>query len=617
MGEAIEMTDPAQIESLTEDQQRIVRSDANAEILVNAGAGTGKTHVLIERLVNLVDNHDLFAGTDLLILSFSRAAVSEIRTRLKQSASSASYAGVATFDSFATRLLSLVDPDGSWISKTYEHRITAAAKAIETSPEAKELISGYKHILIDEIQDLVGSRAEMVMTLLTNFDGGFTLFGDPAQSIYDHQVANTDTSTSSSDLYEFVRHQLGDAVMELTLKKNFRAIGDLPRKALSFGPRLQPSSSEHSDVRSDLYTFIHELPMMGNLDSVIDGLRNNPNPSDAILCRSNAQALAILTQLSKETVPCRLKSSATLRAAPSWIGAATAGISTSRIGRSSLIGHLEETATADADISAEAKWKLLKRVEGRRGNDLDLRNIATRLSNQSLPQELYEENCSGITISTIHRAKGLEFDRVMITWPEPLNDDADVLEETRVLYVALTRARHWMGMIDSPDCRRFRRDPRTQRVVRSEYRGRACFTKAIEVRPNDTDRRSPPIPNQNCSPDDAGEIQKYLRESVKPGDPIELHRQNENGGDAVFNIEHAGNFVGHTALDFNRDIAQLFSQRIPRSLTGIVVDSIETLAGSPEETRRLELGSSGLWLSIRPVGLGTIVSARTSTQDTW
>ena len=61
-------------------------------------------------------------------------------------------------------------------------------------------------------------------------------------------------------------------------------------------------------------------------------------------------------------------------------------------------------------------------------------------------------------VSTIHRAKGLEFDRVLLTDPGD-RDASDPGEENRILYVALSRARREIFHLDRPDTTGLSRDP--------------------------------------------------------------------------------------------------------------------------------------------------------------
>ena len=100
---------------LTEAQRAIVEAPPGARILVVAGPGTGKTYTLVARLIHLIEREGLSPGQDLLILSYSRAAVGEIRRRISMAGGDVRYARAVTFDSFATRLLMEMAPDDSWV----------------------------------------------------------------------------------------------------------------------------------------------------------------------------------------------------------------------------------------------------------------------------------------------------------------------------------------------------------------------------------------------------------------------------------------------------------------------------------------------------------------------
>ena len=110
---------------LTEEQRAVSEAPVGARQLVIAGPGTGKTHTLVARLAHLVEEEEVFSGA-VLALSFSRAAVNELRRRLRASGDDASRIVPVTFDSFATRILANVDPDGEWTTKSFDGRIEAA-----------------------------------------------------------------------------------------------------------------------------------------------------------------------------------------------------------------------------------------------------------------------------------------------------------------------------------------------------------------------------------------------------------------------------------------------------------------------------------------------------------
>ena len=90
-----------------EQEEAIVKSGSN--IIVNAGAGSGKTAVLSERVINKIQNG--IHVNELLILTFTRAAADEMKDRIrkkigkipefKDELTLLSSAYITTFDSFA------------------------------------------------------------------------------------------------------------------------------------------------------------------------------------------------------------------------------------------------------------------------------------------------------------------------------------------------------------------------------------------------------------------------------------------------------------------------------------------------------------------------------------
>ncbi|HOW58160.1 MAG TPA: UvrD-helicase domain-containing protein [Candidatus Omnitrophota bacterium] len=109
---------------LTETQKKAVRT-IHKNILISAGAGTGKTRVLVERILHLLRTQKAVVD-ELLVLTFTEKAANEIKTRLsrqfkeldlKQSRRDLEKSSISTFHGFASRLLKEhpieagVDPD--------------------------------------------------------------------------------------------------------------------------------------------------------------------------------------------------------------------------------------------------------------------------------------------------------------------------------------------------------------------------------------------------------------------------------------------------------------------------------------------------------------------------
>ena len=65
---------------LTPEQQDIVQ-DRGGELLVSAAAGSGKTRVLVERLLDRVTEEGLDIDR-FLVITYTKAAAAELRTRV-------------------------------------------------------------------------------------------------------------------------------------------------------------------------------------------------------------------------------------------------------------------------------------------------------------------------------------------------------------------------------------------------------------------------------------------------------------------------------------------------------------------------------------------------------
>ncbi len=148
--------------ALTQTQKRAVQA-VDKNMLVSAGAGTGKTRVLVERILHLLKSQRA-AVTELLVLTFTEKAANEIKTRLSNSfrelglerpRQDLEKAAISTFHSFASRLLKEhpieagVDPDFRVIETEQsgllkeEAMNETFAKLYEDKNEAFEILTVY------------------------------------------------------------------------------------------------------------------------------------------------------------------------------------------------------------------------------------------------------------------------------------------------------------------------------------------------------------------------------------------------------------------------------------------------------------------------------------------
>lgn len=68
----------------TEEQQQVIRL-RNRNLLVAAAAGSGKTAVLVERIITMISDEENPVDIDrLLVVTFTKAAASEMRERISK-----------------------------------------------------------------------------------------------------------------------------------------------------------------------------------------------------------------------------------------------------------------------------------------------------------------------------------------------------------------------------------------------------------------------------------------------------------------------------------------------------------------------------------------------------
>jgi ATP-dependent helicase/nuclease subunit A len=147
---------------LTEQQERAV-ARRDGSLMVRAGAGTGKTTVLVERFVRAV-TEDGVPVEGILAITFTEKAAAEMRTRvrarfvelgLRGEARAVEGAWISTIHGFCARVLRAhalsagIDPDFRVLGELESERIAADAfdGALETfmgnDPERLELVAAY------------------------------------------------------------------------------------------------------------------------------------------------------------------------------------------------------------------------------------------------------------------------------------------------------------------------------------------------------------------------------------------------------------------------------------------------------------------------------------------
>ncbi|MGV9736823.1 UvrD-helicase domain-containing protein [Rhodococcus aetherivorans] len=594
------MTEVQETIELNEQQRAVVEAPIDDRLLVIAGAGQGKTEVVAARIGFLVDEEQLSASTEVLVLSFSRAAVSAVTRRLEQRDVAA--ANVRTFDSFAGRILLDADlePTGS-----YEARIRQATTVLNEAEEIPFPVEDLRHLVMDEVQDLVGDRADFVLALLRRLDPevGLTALGDPLQGIYDFQLGKSTSKTSSQQVFEALRNGFG--ARTVGLGENYRARGDDPRRVVELGHRLR-DMSDPSEAEAALDEFEASLLSLGEIDEWADML-SCASGATAVLCATNGEVLRTSKYLNEHGVRHAVRRQSQDFGAARWVARALGSFDGTVVRRSEVEASLQRILGED---QGEDAWYLLKAAEGdaRRIDALNVARIRTLIKSGAIPLTLTEPDSSNVIVSTVHKAKGLEFDRIFLVDRSYARADEDPWAGIRERYVALSRARDSIYLCQLPKTYALYQEMgwlpgRVQERV-NNWKSKKKRTRAVEFQCNDVEVDVPV-----AIADDATLVQANLDSPDLVGVPVEAILDSaQSTADLPSYILRTedGRAVGRTSHGFNESLVKAFGLKggsWPATLSGLSLVSVETVAGDPRRSRDLDVSFSGLWLAPRVIGL--------------
>ena len=546
---------------LTADQQSVVDCALESKVLVTAGPGAGKTHTLVSRIEQLVTSDVDVAGQEVLSLSFSRAAVGELRRRLTALSTRGSRVRSATFDSFATRLLENYG-DLPLEGVHYDRRIELATELIGAKP-IDELIE-IRHVCVDEAQDLTGVRADFVLKLLEITSCGFTVFADQAQAIYDFG----NEVPTGPPFVERLADNYQTEISQISLTTNHRTTDTALLAIAALGDLIRNSDGDCEQVVAALDRAVRGLPAAGSIGDA--ALMLNGASGTAILTRLNSEALAVSATLYEAGVQHQFRRRADDPVIGGWLSRLSVATSSRRI----TIEALEEVASV-LPWSPAATWSAISTVLRPHRGVLNLDELAETIAFRIPPDELLEGRSDGVIVSSIHRAKGLEFDTVLIV-PFEIPDEA-WLQEARVLYVGLTRAKHNLMTLKRVDDGRWRYARAANRWRRVGFAGEHKYTTGVEISGPDAATFHPTgaTPPQR----DPADVTDYLLAAVNAGDPVSLERRHFDSSECVYDVTHEGQWVAATTPQFGEVITKKLGLKSPPPrIEGCRVESVATTA---------------------------------------
>ena len=606
------------VESLNNPaQQRIVADDREqTNVLVLAGPGSGKTRVLVHRIAFLVRaRRENPRG--ILALAYNRHAAVEIRRRLADLiGDDARGVTVLTCHGLAMRLAGASfsarseRPDGDDFQEVMR-QATALLRGEGLPPEEADeqrerLLAGFRWILVDEYQDIDADQYALISALvgrtLGDGDRKLTLFavGDDDQNIYAFNGASV----------EFIRRFEADyGPKPAFLTANYRstrhiieaanALIELARERMKTGRPIRidrarakaPPGGEWRDLDSVAQGRVQVLPVQ--CDPVaqghaamtelarLAGLDPGWSWSKCAVIAREWQYLepvrawceihGIPAQMGNEEIP-RFWLLRETQALVTWL----------RERESRLVSGTDLRGWLDEHL--RSRWyKLLREAvdehaqETGGGSEVPAQHFIEWLAEWGRDVRRRQR---GLLLSTAHRAKGLEFDHVVVLdggW-DRFGKDEDPDAPRRLYYVAMTRARQTLALarlvesrpLPSPDASWRNFDGVREPPYPAYLAQRHPLQRDIEDSPSVLRRQSGSVPPE--APERMPELGRRYRHppldkinlgfagrrrsrhsvhraiaSLEPGDPL-VSRLDARGRWEL--LDRSGTVVGRLAKDF-------------------------------------------------------------------
>ncbi len=529
-----------------DDEQRAAVAAPRGPVCVLAGAGTGKTRTITQRIAHLVRSGHVAPG-QVLAVTFTARAAGELRTRLRVLGANGVQA--RTFHAAALRQLryfwprvvgeqqwqllegklrivgqaaarakagtdpdslrdlageiewakaSLITPEGYPAAvaalrrdvpgpaeqvaavyagyETLKNRaelldfddllLHTAAALEEHSSVAQEFHDRYRCFVVDEYQDVTPLQQRVLDAWLGERDD-LTVVGDANQTIY------TFAGATPRYLLDFPR-RFPEAVV-VRLQRDYRSTPQVVAAANMLisaargrvaGTRLQlvgqlppgpdPSFAEYDDEAAEAAVAAAKIKKM-----VGDG---TPAAEVAVLFRINAQSEVYEQALTEAGVPYQVRGGERFFSRPE-VRRAVGALRTGGAGNDDLVTDVRAllapiglTAQPPSGANARGQWESLLAIVGLAEELLavepraDLRRFVAEL--ESRADASHPPTVQGVTLASLHAAKGLEWDVVflvgLVDGTLPIKyaegDDEAIEEERRLLYVGITRARRVLSL---------------------------------------------------------------------------------------------------------------------------------------------------------------------------
>ncbi len=384
-------------------------NNTNDYIILNSCAGSGKTRCLILKLKFLIDKYNI-NGSDLIICSFTRAMANSIKFRIKYHFDKLlDGALIGTFHSICYNLIKpIIFGDKTSDLTSHEEILVHTYELIQSNV----INLSSKYLIIDEYQDLNIMSQKIINHLLSNGKiRGLFLIGDQNQSIY--------TYYNNSDISEWL-----DKLNKIKISQF--SSGTRPRLTSDFESKLNKLNIQIVK------------PAAEGTSAVLPSAETNPHFEFNRLSTNYRSTMDIINLAN-----CFLNEPDQMISAYTYNKYKPKLIIFDRW--SSEIEYLCQTIQTYINSN---RFKKLGSIGILSRYNKTLEYIEDKLLGMGIGCNYIKYNNKiqpyGINLSTIHSAKGLEFDNVYFincSYNTNPTNDKIYAEEIRLMYVCLTRAR--------------------------------------------------------------------------------------------------------------------------------------------------------------------------------
>lgn len=419
---------------LSDVQSRIINDADSKYIVVAAGPGSGKTRVLVHKLAALLLLEDV-KHEQLLMVTFSRAAATEFKKRLIDLiGNAANYVEIKTFHSYCFDLMGKIGTlDG------VDDVVKNAAEMIRNGEVEPGKIAK-RVLVIDEAQDMDEHEYELIRALMQcNDDMRIIAVGDDDQNIYEFRGSDSKYLRSLMEDHGAVKYEMTE---------NYRSKGSIVALgnafAESIGDRMKSTPVRAVQTDGGIVSITRHYGAHMEEAIVQEIISTHGDSRTCVLTNTNDEALQLVGLLLKKGVQAKL-----IQSLDSFQLYHLAEI---RFFLKAIDKHLKSPVIPD-DLWSRAKKNLFATYSDssclevcknmlrdfERVYPSKYRSDLEEFIKESNYEDFFDMDRETVFVSTIHKAKGREFDVVYMM----LNGNmAATTAEKRKLYVGMTRAKN-------------------------------------------------------------------------------------------------------------------------------------------------------------------------------